>query len=211
MHNFIDLIIIVWVKKLSSDNDSTDLILIQMANTKTTRRKDMEGESSPHPDSDSGDELPQNEGNGDLVINTLIHVHEKCDSLLDQIRALNQATGETGVLEEVSPFVTLELVTPVITLVQENIQVVTPVTQSLEQYLTQNVVDMVDDTNTDLEAEGQLNGKIVRNSNETNIVIDEVRIWQPSKSIGEMSNELPKGVSSEISEMNIIVSSPVYE
>ena len=72
---------------------------------------------------------------------------------------------------------------------------------------------MVDDTNTDLETEGQLNGKIVRNSPpiEANIVINEAGIWQPSKSIGEMLNELPKSVSSEISEMNIIVSTPVYE
>ena len=182
-----------------------------MANTKRTKRKDMEGETFPNPDSDSGDELPQNEGNGDLVVNSLIHVHEKCNSLLDQIRALNQATGETGVPEKVSPFVTPELVTPVITLVQENIQVITPVTQSLEQYLTQNVVDMVDDTNTDLEVEGQLNGKIVRNSIETNIVIDEAGIWQPLKSIGEMLNELPKSISSEILKMNIVVSTPVYE
>ena len=70
---------------------------------------------------------------------------------------------------------------------------------------------MVDDTNTDLETEGQLNGKIVRNSIEMNIVIDEAGIWQPSKSVGEMLNELPKNVSSEISEMNIVVSTPVYE
>ena len=140
-----------------------------MANTKRTKRKDAEGESFPHPDSDSRDELPQNEGNGDLVIDSLIHVHEKCDSLLDQIKALNQATGETEVPKEVSPFVTPELVTPVITPVQENIQIVTPVTQSMEQYLTQNVVDMVDDTNT----EGKLNDKIVRNLIEANIVIDE--------------------------------------
>ena len=80
-----------------------------MANTKRTKRKDVEGESSPHPDSDSRDKLPQNEGNGDLVIDSLIHVHEKCDSLMDQIKALNQATGETEVPKKVSPFVTLEL------------------------------------------------------------------------------------------------------
>ena len=55
---------------------------------------------------------------------------------------------------------------------------------------------MVDDTNTDLETEGQLNGKIIRNSPpiEANIVIDEAGIWQPSKSIGEMLDELPKSV-----------------
>ena len=154
-----------------------------MANTKRTKRKDVEGESSPHPDSwhpDSGDELPQNEGNGDLVVDSLIHVHGKCDSLMAQIEALNHATGETEVPKEISPFVTPVLVTPVITPVQENIQVITPVTQSLEQYLTQNAVDMVDDTNTDLETEGQLNGKIIRNSPpiEANIVIDDAGIWQ---------------------------------
>ena len=132
---------------------------------------------------------------------------------MKQIKALNQAAGETEVPKKVSPFVTLELVTPVITPVQENIQVGTPVTQSLEQYLTQNAVNMVDDTNTDLETEGQSNGKIVRNSPsiEMNIVIDDAGIWQPLKSIGEMLSELPESVSSEISEMNIIVSTPVYE
>ena len=109
------------------------------------------------------------------------------------------------------PFVTPELVTPVITPVQESIQVVTPVTQSLEQYLTQNAVDIVNDTNTDLE--GQLNGEIIKNPSpiEVNTVIDEAGIQQPSKSIGEMLDELPKCVSSEISETNIIVSTPVYE
>ena len=182
-----------------------------MANTKRTKRKEVEGEPSPYPDSNSRGELPQNEGNGDIVVDSLIHVHEKCNSLLDQIRALKQATGETGVPEKVSPFVTLELVTPTITLVQENVQVITPITQSPEQYLTQNVVDMVDDTNTNLEAEGQSNNEIDRNSIEMNIVINEAGIRQPSKSIGEVLNELPKGTSSEISEMSIVVSTPVYE
>ena len=184
-----------------------------MTNTKRTKRKDVEGESSPHPDSDSSDKLPQNEGNGDLVINSLIHVHEKCDSLMAQIEALNQAAGETEVPKKVSPFVTPELVTPVITPVQENIQVITPVTQSLEKYLTQNDVNMVNDTNTNLETEGQLNGETVKNPPpiEANIVIGEAGIWQPSKPIGEMLDELPKSVSSEISETNIILSTPVYE
>ena len=188
------------------------LILIQMANTKRTKRKDVVGESSLHPDSDSSDKLPQNEGNGDLVIDSLVHVHEKCDSLMAQLKALNQAAGETEVPGKVSPFITPELVTPVITPVQENIQVATPVTQSLEQYLTQNAVHMVNDTNTDLGTEGQLNGEVVKNPPpiEVNIVIDEVGIQQPSKSIGEMLDELPKSVS-EISESNIIVSTPVYE
>ena len=100
-----------------------------MANTKRTKRKEVEGEPSPQPDSDSRGKLPQNEGNGDIVVDSLIHVHEKCNSLLDQIRALNQAAGGTEVPKEVTPFVTPELVTPVITPVQES-QIVTPVTQS---------------------------------------------------------------------------------
>ena len=44
-----------------------------MANTEMTKRKDLEWESLPHPDS-SDDELPQNEGNGDLVDDSLVHV-----------------------------------------------------------------------------------------------------------------------------------------
>ena len=67
---------------------------------------------------------------------------------------------------------------------------------------------MVDDTNTNVEAEGQSNNKIDRNSIEINIVINKAGIWQPSKSIGEILNELPKGTNSEISEMNIVVSTP---
>ena len=136
------------------------------------------------------------------MIDSLIHVHEKCDSLMTQIKALKQATGETEVPKEVSPCVTLELVTPAITPVQENIQVVTPDTQSLEQYLTQDAVDMVNDTNTDLETEGQLNDEIIKNPPpiETNIVIDEAGIWQLSKSIGEMLDKLPRSVNSQILE-----------
>ena len=53
--------------------------------------------------------------------------------------------------------------------------------------------------------------KLIENSIEMNIVINEAGIPQPSKSIGEMLNELPKGTSSEISKMNIVVSTPVYE
>ena len=120
---------------------------------------------------------------------------------------MNQAAGETGVPEKVSPFVTPELVTPTITPVQESVQVIAPITQSLEQYLTQDVIDVVDDTNT----EGQSNNEIGRNSIETNIVINEAGIRQPLKSIGEMLNELPRGTSSEISEMNIVVSTSIYE
>ena len=43
-------------------------------------------------------------------------------------------------------------------------------------------------------------------------MIDKAGIWWPLKSIGEMLNELPKAssVSSEISESNIMVDTPVY-
>ena len=72
---------------------------------------------------------------------------------------------------------------------------------------------MVNDTNTDLETEGQLSGEVVKNPPpiEVNIVIDKAGIQKPSKSIGEMLDEFPKSVSGEVSETNIIVSTPVYE
>ena len=67
------------------------------------------------------------------------------------------------------------------------------------------------DTNTDL---GQLCGEITKKLPPigVNIVIDNAGIQQPLKSIGEMLNELPKAssVSSEISESNIMVDTPVY-
>ena len=48
---------------------------------------------------------------------------------------------------------------------------------------------------------------------EVNSVIDEAGIQQPLKSIGAILNELPKAssVSSEISESNIMVDTPVYD
>ena len=83
-----------------------------------TKRKDVERESPPHPDS-SDDELPPNVGNGNLVEEELVHVHEKCDHLMAQLKALNQAAGETELAAEISPFVTPELIIPVITPIQE--------------------------------------------------------------------------------------------
>ena len=178
-----------------------------MPNTKLTKRKDVERESLPHPDS-SDDELPPNVGNGNLVEEELVHVHEKCDHLMTQLKALNQAVGETELAAEISPFVTLELVTPVETPIQKKAQAADAVSQNLECYLTQNVVV---DTNTDL---GQLCGETTKKPPpiEVNIVIDKAGFWQPLKSIGEMLNELPKAssVSSEISESNIMVDTPVY-
>ena len=175
-----------------------------MPSTKVTKRKDVERGSSPHPDS-SDDELPPNVGNGNLVEEELVHVHEKCDHLMAQLKALNQAGGETESAAEISPFVTPELITPVITPIQEIAQAANAVFQNLECYLTQNVVV---DTNTDL---GQLYGETTKKPPPigVNIVIDKAGIQQPLKSIGEMLNELPKA-SSEISESNIMVDTPVY-
>ena len=178
-----------------------------MPNTKVTKRKDVERESPPHPDSSDG-ELPPNVGNGDLVEEDLLHVHEKCDDLMVQIKALNQAAGETESAVEISPFVTPEVITPVVTPVQEKAQATDAVSQNLECYLTQNVVV---DTNTDL---GQLCGETTKKllAIEVNIVIDKAGIQQPLKSIGAMLNELPKAssVGSEISESNIMIDTPVY-
>ena len=89
-----------------------------MPNTKVTKRKDVERESPPHPDS-SDDDLPPNVGNGNLVEEELVLVHEKCDHLMAQLKALNQAAGETESAAKISPFVTPELITPVITPIQE--------------------------------------------------------------------------------------------
>ena len=75
---------------------------------------------------------------------------------------------------EISPFVTPELITPVITPIQEMAQTADTVSQNLEHYLTQNVVD----TNTDLGSEGQLCGETVKMPPpiEVNIMIDEAGV-----------------------------------
>ena len=70
----------------------------------------------------SDDELPPNVGNGDLVEEELVHVHEKCDHLMAQLKALNQAAGEKELAAEISPFVTPELITPVVTQSKEKLK-----------------------------------------------------------------------------------------
>ena len=179
-----------------------------MANTKLTKRKE-ERDTQQESDSDSESELPQNQGNGDLVVDDLSHVHNKCDDLMAQLKALNQAAGETESAAEISPFVTPELITSVITPIQEIAQTADTVSQNLGHYLTQNVVV---DSNTDLGSEGQLHGETVKMPIEVNIMIDEAGVRQSLRSIGEMLNELPKAssVSSKISESNIVVYTPVY-
>ena len=146
-----------------------------MANTKLTKRKEEGDTQQVKSDSDSESELPQNQGNGDLVVDDLSHVHNKCDDLMAQLKALNQAAGETESTAEISPFVTPELITPVITLIQEIAQTANTVSQNLGHYLTQNVVV---DTNTDLGSEGQLCGETVKMPLpiEVNIMIDEAGV-----------------------------------
>ena len=112
-----------------------------MANTKLTKRKEEGDTQQVESDSNSESELPQNQGNGDLVVDDLSHVHNKCDDLMAQLKALNQAAGETELAAEISPFVTPELITPVITSIQEITQTANTVSQNLGHYLTQNVVD----------------------------------------------------------------------
>ena len=61
-------------------------------------------------DSDSEPELPLNQGNGDMVEESdeLAHIHEKCDNLMAQLKALNQAAVNMSTASAVStsPFVT---------------------------------------------------------------------------------------------------------
>ena len=91
-----------------------------MANTKLTKRKEEGNTQQVESGSDSESELPQNQGNGDLVVDDLSHVHNKCDDLMAQLKALNQAAGETELAAEISPFVTPELITTVITVITRN-------------------------------------------------------------------------------------------
>ena len=63
-----------------------------MANTKLTKRKE-EGETQ-QVKSDSYSELPQNQGNDDLVVDDLSHVHNKCDDLMAKLKALNQVAED---------------------------------------------------------------------------------------------------------------------
>ena len=60
-----------------------------MANTKLTKRKEEGDTQKVKSDSDLASELPQNQGNGDLVVDDLSHVHERCDDLMVKLRVLN--------------------------------------------------------------------------------------------------------------------------
>ena len=73
-----------------------------MANTKLTKRKEEGDTQQVKPDSDSESELPQNQGNGDLVVDDLSHVHNKCDDLMAKLKALNQAVEDMPMASVIS-------------------------------------------------------------------------------------------------------------
>ena len=191
-----------------------------MANTKITKRKNCANTTQMDSDSDSEPELPLNQGNGDMVEESdeLAHI-EKCDNLMAQLKALNQAAVNMSTASAVS---TSPFVTPIIMLVQSNVEVGTvsfkclsevattadAVSESLINYLT-NTEDVVVENvveNVDVSNEGV---QLV----ETNVIINEAGVQQPQKSISEMLDELPKGNSrnKHIEESNIIVSTPVFD
>ena len=84
-----------------------------MANTKLTKRKEEGSTQQVESGSDSEPELPQNQGNGDLVVDDLSHVHKKCDDLMAKLKALNHAAVDipTASVVSNSPFVT-PIITP---------------------------------------------------------------------------------------------------
>ena len=72
-----------------------------MANTKLTKRKEEGSTQQVKSDSDSESELPQNQGNGNLV-DDLSHVYNKCDDLMEKLKALNQAAADIPTVSVVS-------------------------------------------------------------------------------------------------------------
>ena len=174
-----------------------------MANTKLTKRKNCANTMQMDSDSDLEPELPLNQGNGDMVEESdeLAHIHEKCDNLMAHLKALNQAAVNMSTASAVS---TSPFVTPVITLVQGNIEVGTisskcpsevattadAVSEGLINYLT-NTGDIVVENVVEVENVNVSNEGV--QLTETNVKINEAGVQQPQKSIGEMLDELPKG------------------
>ena len=156
-----------------------------MANTKLTKRKEEGDTQQVKPDSDSESELPQNQGNGDLVVDDLSHVHNKCDDLMAKLKALNQAAEDMPTASVVStlPFVTL-IITPVHDSTEvrgseaENLSKVAvtadAVSEGLIDYLTNPIVVEIVESNT---GSVELNGQF---SNvqpvEANVVINEAGV-----------------------------------
>ena len=190
-----------------------------MANTKLTRRKEEGNTQQVKPDSDSESELSQNQGNGDWVVDDLSHVHNKGDDLMAKLKALNQAAEDMPMTSVVS---TSPFIMPVITPVHdstdstvkssENLsEVVTRayvISEGLINYLTNPIV--VEINTGSVELDGQFSNI---QPVEANIVVNEAGVQEPIKSIGEMSNELPKSKkrNDHIQESNIIVSIPVFD
>ena len=157
-----------------------------MANTKLTKRKEEGDSQQVEPDSDSESELPQNQANGDLVVDDLSHVHDKCDDMMAKLKALNQAVGDMPMASVVS---TLPFVTPIITPVNDSTEVrgseaenlsevaVTTdvISEGLIDYLTKPIVAEI--VENDIVSEAELNGQFSKvQLVEANVVINEAGV-----------------------------------
>ena len=140
-----------------------------MANTKLTKRKEEGDTQQVKSDSESESELPQNQGNGDLVVDDLSHVPTKCDDLMAKLKALNQVAEDMPMASVVStsPFIML-IITPVhdstdsTVRVSENLSKVAvtadAVSEDLINYLTNlivKVVEVVESNTGSVELNGQ--------------------------------------------------------
>ena len=200
-----------------------------MDNTKLTKRKEEGNTQQVESDSDAEAELPQNQGNGDLVVDN----HNKCDNLMAKLKALNQAAEDipTALVLSTLPFVTL-IITPVHDSTEvrgsevENLSEVPAtadaISESLINYLTGKQVDtnlVVVETNTDLGVDSQFinKEKEAEQPVEPIVIINGAGIHQPLKLIGKMLQELDFGKNrskkrhEHIWESNIIVSTPVSD
>ena len=125
-----------------------------------TRRKEEGSTQQVESGSDSEPKLPQNQGNGDFIMDELSHVHDICDDLMAKLKALNQAAVNipTASVVATSPFIT-----PIVTPVQaegaeavdgdlsEGAVTADAVSENLINYLTGGQVAA--DTNYSLEVE----------------------------------------------------------
>ena len=161
-----------------------------MANTKLNKRKEEGDTQQVKSDSDSESELPQNQGNGDLIVDDLSHVHERCDDLMVKLRALNQE----AVMPTASAVSTLPFVTPIVIPVHTDVctevrQTENPsevvatadaVAESLIDYLTNPIV--VETVENNIGSEVELNGQFSNKENEivqpieANVIINEAGV-----------------------------------
>ena len=190
---------------------------------KKRKRRERPPEKPDGSGSDSDSELPQNQGNGDLVDDDLSHVHDKCDSLMAKLKALNQAAVNlpTASVVNTSPFVS-PIITPIhpdmSTKVHEKSEEVATdaVSDELTNYLTGGLV-LTNPVVVENLGETQNNGENEAVKPKEVVVIDRVGIRQPLKSIGDMLNEIipDKGKNKKkddhIQESNIMVSTPVFD